>query len=64
MKFKAWMAALLIPLSLSGCATASGNFCDVARAVRPSVEDKMTEETKRQILRENEKLAKLCGVRP
>jgi hypothetical protein len=44
--------------------TASGNFCDVARAVRPSVEDKMTEETKRQILRENEKLAKLCGVVP
>jgi hypothetical protein len=42
----------------------AGNYCDVARAIRPSVEDKMTELTKRQILTENEKLAKLCGVRP
>jgi hypothetical protein len=41
-----------------------GNYCDVARAVRPSMEDVMTEETKRQILAENEKLAELCGVRP
>jgi hypothetical protein len=40
------------------------NYCDVARAIRPSVVDKLTPETKRQILRENEKLAKLCGVRP
>lgn len=54
----------LIVVSLSGCATVGGNYCDVARAVRPSVDDKMTEETKRQILRENEKLAAICGVRP
>jgi hypothetical protein len=64
MQFKVWAALTLTLVSLSGCATASGNFCDVARAVRPSVEDRMTEETKRQILRENEKLAKLCGVTP
>ena len=50
-------------LFLSGCATA-GSYCDVARPVRPSVEDKMTEGTKRQILAENEKLVKLCGVKP
>ena len=50
-------------LFLSGCVTA-GSYCDVARPVRPSVEDKMTEGTKRQILAENEKLAKLCGVKP
>jgi hypothetical protein len=48
---------------LSGCVTA-GSYCDIARAVRPSVEDKMTEGTKRQILAENSKLEKLCGVKP
>lgn len=48
----------------SGCATTGGNYCDVARAIRPSVEDKLTDETKRQLLRENEKLAKICGVKP
>ena len=51
-------------LCLSGCATVGGSYCDVARPVRPSVEDQMTEGTKRQILTENEKLEKLCGVRP
>lgn len=48
---------------ISGCAT-SGNYCDVARAIRPSVEDQMTPDTKRQILSENEKVAKLCGIKP
>lgn len=41
-----------------------GNYCDVARAIRPSVEDNMTAETKQQILTENTKLQRLCGVRP
>ncbi|MNL82671.1 hypothetical protein D3C87_2101050 [compost metagenome] len=58
-----WAAAILIASSLSGCVTA-GSYCDIARAVRPSVEDKMTEGTKRQILAENSKLEKLCGVKP
>lgn len=47
----------------SGCVT-SANYCDVARSIRPSVEDKLTAETKRQLLTENEKLAELCGVKP
>ena len=47
---------------IAGCATNRGSYCDVAKVIRPSVNDTMTEETKRQILRENEKLAKLCGV--
>lgn len=56
---------ILMSASLSGCATASqGSYCDIARAIRPSVEDIMTDETKRQIVAENEKLARLCGVRP
>lgn len=49
---------------LSGCATSSGSYCDVARAIRPSVQDTLTPETQQQILAENEKLAALCGVKP
>jgi hypothetical protein len=41
-----------------------GSYCDIARPVRPSVQDVLTDETVRQILAENEKLAALCGVRP
>lgn len=52
----------LIVALLSGCVTA--NYYDVARPVRPSVEDQMSEGTKRKILVENEKIAKLCGVKP
>lgn len=54
---------MLIVVLLSGCAT-SGNYCDIARPVRPSFGDSLTPETKRQILTENEKLQKLCGVKP
>lgn len=62
MKFRKWAVLTLIVASLSGCVT--GNYCDIASPVRPSVEDAMTEGTKRQILVENEKIAKLCGVKP
>ncbi len=41
-----------------------GSYCDVARPVRPSVEGSLTDGTKRQILAENTKLEKLCGVKP
>lgn len=61
-----WIASVLLMSTLvfaSGCVT-SGNYCDVARPVRPSAEDVLTADTARQILRENEKLEKLCGVRP
>ncbi len=54
---------MLTLLCLGGCVTA-GSYCDVARPVRPSVEDSLTDGTKRQILAENIKLEKLCGVRP
>ncbi len=57
------MTLALIVVLLSGCAT-SGSYCDIARPVRPSVEDQMTPETKRQILTENEKRQMLCGVKP
>ena len=63
MKSKILATMMLIVVLLSGCAT-SGNYCDIARPVRPSFEDSLTPETKRQILIENEKLMKLCGVKP
>lgn len=54
---------MLLTLALvGGCVTA--NYCDIARPVRPSVEDKLTEGTKSQILAENTKVERLCGVRP
>lgn len=59
----ALVTTLSVLALISGCAT-SGNYCDVARAIRPSVEDQMTPDTKRQILSENEKVAKLCGIKP
>ncbi len=54
---------LLMIGSLAGCGT-SGSYCDIARAVHPSRHDRLTEETQRQILAENEKLERICGVRP
>lgn len=48
---------------LAGCAT-SGSYCEIARVIRPSVDENLSLETKRQILTENEKIAALCGVTP
>lgn len=48
---------------VGGCVT-GGSYCEIAKPVRPSLDDSLTEGTARQILTENEKLAKLCGVRP
>lgn len=53
----------LIGVFVGGCVT-SGNYCDVARPIRPSMDDAMTPETQRQILTENTKLHELCGVKP
>ena len=61
MKLAVLITALLTLGSLSGCAT-SGTYCDVARAIYASHDD--TSETKRQILAENEKIEKLCGMQP
>ncbi|WPE19976.1 hypothetical protein [Shinella zoogloeoides] len=63
MKFVAWMRGPLVLFSLSGCAT-GGSYCELARVIRPSVNDRMTPETEKQILTENEKLAAICGVKP
>jgi len=63
MKPASLAAMMLTLLCLGGCVTA-GSYCDVARPIRPSVKDSLTDGTKRQILAENTKLEKLCGVKP
>lgn len=64
MKSLALILTVLTAVFLSGCATTSAEYCDVARPIRPSFADQLTDETKRQILTENEKLAAICGVTP
>lgn len=39
------------------------SFCVVAREIRPSRRDKLTQGTKRQIVRHNLKVRRLCGER-
>lgn len=48
---------------LTGCATMTGDFCDVSADIRPSVEDQITTDTKRQILAHNEYGARACDWR-
>ena len=55
---------LLTGSLIAGCATTSGDYCDIARAVRPHKADVLSEATKRDMLAELKKLEKLCGVRP
>lgn len=58
-------ATTLIMVSLAGCATVpSGDFCDVASVIRPSVQDQMTDGTKRQLLAHNEYGARVCAWKP
>lgn len=59
------LAAMMLTIaSASGCVTNSGEFCDIAQAIRPSVHDVLTDRTKRQILAHDEKLREFCGVAP
>lgn len=56
---------LLLTTSLiAGCATDSGNFCDVTDPLRPSVEDRLTAGTKVQMLKVNRYGEKVCGWKP
>lgn len=50
---------------LGGCATtSSGDFCDTARTIRASKDDRLSRETKRQIVAHNEFGEKACGWKP
>jgi hypothetical protein len=49
---------------LSGCATVSGDYCDLAFPIRPSVQDVLTDGTVRQVLTHNRIGADQCGWQP
>ena len=60
-----WISLGLLTLMtglLAGCVTA-GDFCDVAVPIRPSVDDRLTEGTARQILKHDSYGAQACGWR-
>ncbi|KFC62793.1 hypothetical protein FF80_03360 [Devosia sp. LC5] len=63
MKLTRWALPMLTATILAGCGTTSGNFCDVASAIRPSVQDDMTDGTKRQIVSHNNYGEAACGWR-
>jgi hypothetical protein len=59
------LVAIVALASLCACTTPpSGSFCDIAEPIRPANVDVLTDAEVSAILAHNEKLAKLCGVRP
>ncbi|UXN73360.1 hypothetical protein N8D56_21170 [Devosia sp. A8/3-2] len=65
MKLTKWAALISTATILNGCATTTpGDFCLVASPIRPSVEDQVTDGTKRQIVSHNAYGAAACGWRP
>lgn len=55
---------LLAALALAGCSTTGGDYCLLAKPIRPSTSDVLTEGTARQILAQNETGEKLCNWTP
>lgn len=55
---------LAAALALSGCVTSSGNFCDVAKPIRPSSVDVLSDDDVAAILAHNRKGAAFCGWKP
>jgi hypothetical protein len=58
------LAALCITFAVSCTTTPSGTLCSIADPIRPANVDVLTDAEVAQILAHNEKLAKLCGVKP
>lgn len=56
------LAAALVA-ALSACQTVQGDFCDVAKPIRPTAAqvDAMTDAQVKELLAHNRKGAKLCG---
>lgn len=58
--------ALFAMVALTACQTTSGSFCDIAKPIRPSVEqiDQMTDAQVRELLAHNRKGQRLCRWNP
>ena len=60
-------AVFILPLcaiALASCVSSGGSFCAVAKPIRPSNVDVLSDSDVAAILAHNEKLQALCGVRP
>jgi len=55
-----WMMPVLMLSLISGCATSSGNYCDLGRSINPSRSDVLTKGTKEQIVENNKIYASIC----
>ncbi|MDX0180832.1 hypothetical protein GOC16_08200 [Sinorhizobium meliloti] len=64
MKLTAW-ALIAVAMSLAaGCATSSGDFCQITSPIRPSIKDNLTDGTQTQILKLNRYGEKVCKWKP
>ena len=64
MKSTASLLLMLTLASLVGCATTSGNFCDIAEAYRPQPGEVYSDQNKRKIVAANEYGEEHCGWKP
>lgn len=57
---------ILCIIVLSACQTVQGDFCDIAKPIRPTASqvDAMTDSQVRDLLSHNKKGQRLCGWRP
>lgn len=60
------IALALALLGLAGCQTSGGNFCSVAKPIRPSAETiaSLTDQEVAAILAHNQKGQRLCRWKP
>lgn len=59
--------ALILALFLiAGCQTTAGSFCQLSKPIRLSdaAVDALSDAEVERVLAHNEKLAKLCGIKP
>lgn len=61
-KLTVWVPVFVSASLMAGCVTTvNGDFCDVARPIRPSVTDTLSDGTVDQILKHNRYGAETCG---
>lgn len=58
--------AIPVLLLLAGCQTAGGNYCQINNVIRPEAKDVevISDSLAAQLVANNEKMERLCGVKP
>lgn len=64
MKSIAYLLLISVSASIAGCATSSGNFCDVSSAYIPRKGEVYVESNKAWIVSHDEYGEKHCGWKP